>query len=232
MKVLSRLRNRPDHKDGAEHSRDNRTSPSNKTDGRTTIATAGKHGGTHNSAYTGERRGRAAVAPVGEVEIGPDMKRKHEDRMQRVVARNAKQQQKEKLKKKKSPLPDTWYYSSNHILVNRERALSGLTQLRRVRMLDDVARFHAQDMAEEQRLFHSVDSADALRRKLKSKFTGENVQRGSSIREMHKNMMNGGRKSKENILSMKFTEFGMGTAKGEDGRLYMVQCFRGEPNEQ
>ena len=33
--------------------------------------------------------------------------------------------------------------------------------------------------------------------------------------------------SKQNILGKQFTEFGIGTAKGSDGKLYMVQLFRG-----
>ena len=33
--------------------------------------------------------------------------------------------------------------------------------------------------------------------------------------------------SKPNILGKQFTEFGIGTAKGGDGKLYMVQLFRG-----
>jgi len=129
---------------------------------------------------------------------------------------------------KKQDLPDTWYYSSNHILVNRERAICGLHQLKRVRLLDDLARFHALDMAEGKNLFHSVESLDELKGKLgKAKYAGENVQRGKSIRWMHSAMMGTGKKSRDNILSKKYTEFGMGTAKGEDGKLYMAQLFRG-----
>jgi len=130
--------------------------------------------------------------------------------------------------KKQQNLPDTWYYSSNHILVNRERALCGLTQLKRVRLLDELARFHAENMAEKTTLFHSVDGLDALKSKVgEAKFAGENVQRGKSIRWMHTAMMASGKKSRENILSKKYAEFGMGTAKGSDGKLYMVQLFRG-----
>jgi len=43
--------------------------------------------------------------------------------------------------------------------------------------------------------------------------------------------MASGKKSRENILSNKYTEFGMGTAKGSDGKLYMVQLFRGNSNK-
>ena len=131
----------------------------------------------------------------------------------------------------KQPLPDTWYYSSNHVLVNRERVLKGLPKLSRSIDLDTLATQHAQDMADNKTLYHSVSSVDELKRKLHSQRTGENIQRGSSIRQMHSNMMTSGQKSKQNILSKKFGEFGMGTAKGHDGKLYMVQLFRGNNHQ-
>jgi hypothetical protein len=129
--------------------------------------------------------------------------------------------------KKKNDLPDCWYYSSCHILINRERAMCNIPKLRRVRMLDDMARFHAEDMAENSCVFHSVKSADNLKRKVHSKYAGENIQRGKSIRSMHSGMMEKGKRSRDNILSKQFTEFGLGTAMGSDGKLYMVQLFRG-----
>jgi len=134
-------------------------------------------------------------------------------------------------KTKKTQLPDCWYYSSNHILVNRERVLVGLPELRRVRLLDDLARFHAENLADDEKLYHSVDGLEQLQRKIGGNFVGENVQRGKSIRWMHTAMMASGKKSRENILSNKYTEFGMGTAKGSDGKLYMVQLFRGNSNK-
>jgi hypothetical protein len=52
-----------------------------------------------------------------------------------------------------------------------------------------------------------------------------NVFRGETIREIHYDMMvNEGREQKK-ILSPKFNSFGMGTHKGEDGLLYLVQLF-------
>jgi uncharacterized protein YkwD len=129
--------------------------------------------------------------------------------------------------KKQSELPDCWYYSSCHILINRERAILDLPKLRRIKMLDDMARFHAEDMAENTCVFHSVKTADNLKHKLHSKYAGENIQRGKSIRSMHTGMMEKGKRSRDNILSKQFTEFGMGTAMGGDGKLYMVQMFRG-----
>jgi len=96
--------------------------------------------------------------------------------------------------------------------------------------LDDLARFHAEDMAENLAIYHSVKSADNLKHKIKSKYAGENIQRGSSIRSMHTSMMEKGKRSRDNILSPQFTEFGMGTAMASDGKLYMVQLFRGPPS--
>lgn len=131
----------------------------------------------------------------------------------------------------KQDLPDCWYFSSNHILVNRERALEGLPQLKRCRFLDDIARFHAQDMADAKKIFHSVQTIQELQAKTYSDVCGENIQRGKTIRRMHDSMMAERKKSRKNILSPNFLEFGMGTAKDSDGKLYMVQIFRGEARD-
>jgi uncharacterized protein YkwD len=125
-----------------------------------------------------------------------------------------------------SRLPDTDYYSSNHILVNRERVLRGLGPLQRCRHLDDLAAVHAQDMANQLTLFQSGCTADVQYR-LKSRLVGENVQCGPDIRAMHHTSMSmHGHTCRTNILSKQLNQFGMATAKGEDGYLYMVQLFR------
>jgi uncharacterized protein YkwD len=129
-------------------------------------------------------------------------------------------------------LPTCGCYSSGHVLVNRERKRHGLAVLCRSRFLDDLARSHAETMAEAKCITHSVSSHEELQLLLQStSLVGENVIRGRSIREMHAVLLrdsigNTTNSQGANMLSDKFTEFGMGTAKGGDGRLYMVHLFR------
>jgi len=127
-------------------------------------------------------------------------------------------------------LPDTTYYCSNHVLVNRERVAHGLGQLQRSRFLDELALSHAKAMAQESRLFHVVDSRAALQQLVQSDSAAQNMVRGRNIRSMHACMMMSdlSKQSIRNILSPSVKEFGMGTAKGADGLLYMVQFFRGD----
>jgi uncharacterized protein YkwD len=123
-------------------------------------------------------------------------------------------------------LPSTDTYSSNHILVNRERVFRGVAPLQRCRHLDDLATVHAKEMADQMDLFHSGTCAEVQYR-LKSRIVGENVQCGPDIRSMHTASMSmHGHTNRVNILSNQLNQFGMGTAKGEDGYLYMVQLFR------
>ena len=71
----------------------------------------------------------------------------------------------------------------------------------------------------------------------------ENIAFGQSIcvQQLHLNAMKPSMKAdgkavhrdfKRNLLSKIFTEVGVGTAKGEDGSLFMVQLFRGHPPPQ
>lgn len=117
-------------------------------------------------------------------------------------------------------------FSNNHIMVNDERARHGLKPYHRSRFLDDLARWHAEEMANECQLRHSVDDIDTLKQKLKSDQVGENVLQGSSIRLMHSLTMCQDSPDRRNLLSTVYTEFGCGTAKGADGQLYMVQLVR------
>ena len=124
-------------------------------------------------------------------------------------------------------LPGTWYYSSNHVLVNQERTRRTIKPLIRMVELDRLARIHAEQIAEEEDLRH-VD-ADALRMALKDiphRRLGENVARGSNVRSIHNNMMST-LSNKNNIVDRRFTHMGMGTAVGKNGELYLCQIFRG-----
>ena len=125
--------------------------------------------------------------------------------------------------------PMDYYYSSNHIMVNDERIQRTTAPLARLRELDDWARYHAEQMAQSLVLFHSDPTilTSVLQRPFRR--LGENVASGTTIREIHTNMMENPlcRSDKYNILHRCYTHMGMGTAKGDDGRLYLCQIFRG-----
>jgi len=111
-------------------------------------------------------------------------------------------------------------------MVNQERANHMVAQVTRLSELDAIARSHADKMAQECRLFHS----DPF--KIQSSFCrisrrfGENVARGSSIKDMHKAMMEK-RSDKNNIIDRRYCNMGMATSKGKDELLYLCQVFRG-----
>ena len=111
-------------------------------------------------------------------------------------------------------LPSTSYFASNHVLVNRERMKRGLRPLSRNRAMDELARDHAANMA-----------TTAGHTPIQATFVG-NMLRGASIRAIHRStMMQRDGRERHNILNPYFQEFGVGTAKGDDGMLYMCQLF-------
>ena len=130
-------------------------------------------------------------------------------------------------------LPSPGYFSSNHVLVNRERVLHGLKPLKRCVRLDELARIHAESMAASGQVTPSVPTVEHLQEKLQSKRVGENTLRGDSIRGIHIEMMKSERQCacRSNVLAPVFTMFGMGTAMGIDGKLYLVQLFCGDEVE-
>ena len=120
-------------------------------------------------------------------------------------------------------------FTSAHTLINKERVRRGYTSLRRSILLDELCRQHSALMAEQTELLHCTESMADLKEIVDSQNAGENIQRGPSVKEMHKEAMRAGRTACKNILGSKFVEFGVGTAVGSDGRLYMTQLFRGPP---
>ena len=147
------------------------------------------------------------------------------DNLDEVITNEAEQLGKIIARSRK--LPGTWYYSSNHVLVNQERTRRTMKPLIRMVELDRLARIHAEQIAEEEDLRH-VD-ADALRLALKDipyRRLGENVARGSNVRAIHSDMMST-LSNKNNIVDRRFTHMGMGTAVGKNGELYLCQIFRG-----
>lgn len=124
-------------------------------------------------------------------------------------------------------LPGTSYFSSNHVLVNKERVRRRIPPLMRRVELDTLARQHAERMAAEDALYHSNPNELIHKIGRPSRRLGENVCYGDSIREMHKNMMETCGADKNNIVDRRYLTMGMGTARGPDGGLYMCQIFRG-----
>lgn len=81
-------------------------------------------------------------------------------------------------------------------------------------------------MASECRLFHSVPAELHAKFNRFSRRMGENVASGANIREIHKEMMKVPT-DRHNILHRRYVNFGMATAPGKDGKLYLCQVFRG-----
>ncbi|CAB9514458.1 expressed unknown protein [Seminavis robusta] len=120
--------------------------------------------------------------------------------------------------KRMRDLPSTGAFSSNLILVNRERIHRGKDPLVRCRHLDAIAKKHADEMAQVCEVLESPISSATM---------AENVQRGPSIRVIHQMIMVGvSDTERNNILSDRFARFGVGTATGEDGMIYMSQLFQ------
>jgi hypothetical protein len=116
--------------------------------------------------------------------------------------------------------------ASFHVLVNEERTKKGVAPLARNRTLDDFAREKAKAMAELGQLCHAdpVEIQKAFGKA--SSRLGSNVARGSSVSEIHEAMKRS-ISDINNVRDRRFTLIGVGTAKGEDGKLYLCQIFRG-----
>jgi len=126
-------------------------------------------------------------------------------------------------------LPQPCYLSNNIILVNQERSKRIIAPLTRCSELDEIARQHALKMAVAGHRSHS----DLNHAVLQSHdlcclmVVGENVAKGTDIRDMHKTMMQT-TSDRNNILDRRYAKMGMGTARGpNDGLLYLCQIFCG-----
>lgn len=85
-------------------------------------------------------------------------------------------------------------------------------------------------MAQQQKVMSSVGTVQQLQEKLGCFRVGENTLRGDTIRGIHCEMMKSPKQPqcRANVLASNFTKFGMGTALGKDGKLYLVQLFCGD----
>jgi hypothetical protein len=123
-------------------------------------------------------------------------------------------------------LPTTWYYSSNHVMVNQERTKRTIAPLVRMPELDEIARENVDAMAKVNKASHSNPNFLRIRFQRPARRLGENVAKGSSIRAIHEAMMDT-RSDYNNIADRRYTHMGMATAKASDGELFMCQIFRG-----
>jgi len=115
----------------------------------------------------------------------------------------------------------------NHIMINNlRRDHYSVHALVRSRELDEIAREHAAYMARKQVMVHAVEDESELQDKLRAKTVGSNVQRGVSVQVMHEYTLRTKGEALANLVSSQFTELGMGTAQGSDGKLYLCQLFR------
>ena len=149
------------------------------------------------------------------------LRRFHSKRKPQVKPRQEPRLDQDQEQKQKPPAPDlpqTWYYSSNHILINRERVMRGIPPLTRSVELDELARQLAQWGAQGKELtdIHFPEYFSA------------NLLCGYSIRGIHKAAM----KDKccflqrRNMLNPLFHRFGIATCKRRtDGLLYLCQIF-------
>lgn len=118
-------------------------------------------------------------------------------------------------------------FHSSHVLINKERTEKGMHTLKRNVVLDSLCKLHAEVMAEEGRLLNSVDSVEELKELVNSEHAGETVLRGESVKDIHQTAVEARKHAYKNMVGKKFTEFGAATARGEDGRIYVVQLYRG-----
>ena len=116
-----------------------------------------------------------------------------------------------------------------HELINKERVQRGRQSLQRNMYLDRIGQLQAKFMADQGELSFTCDTTIELEQLLNSSTVGENIQKGQDVETMHQDIMNHGRSKFHKIVNKNFVEFGIGTARGKDGTLYMVQLFRGKP---
>jgi hypothetical protein len=146
---------------------------------------------------------------------GSQMKRAQSMMLHREMTRRAKSNSLADLVQyKEEEIHSTSYFASNHVLINRERMKRGLRPLTRNIAMDEQARKSAEAMATSNGL-----------NPLQTTYVG-NVLRGESIRSIHRSTMQQKQgRERMNLLNPYFQDFGVGTAKGEDGMLYMCQLF-------
>lgn len=107
-------------------------------------------------------------------------------------------------------------------LTNAERANRGIGRLSSISDLASLAERHSRDMAARHAIYHNdslPSQAGGNWRKL-----GENVGRGSSVRQVHNAFM-GSSSHRVHILDSRYNQVGMGVVHGSDGYVYVTEVF-------
>ena len=106
--------------------------------------------------------------------------------------------------------------------IDQERAAHGLPALAPAADLQDVARRHAQRMAERGQPYHNPQLTSEVSG---WSMVGENVGVGYQVDDIHAAFM-ASSQHRDAILSPDFTQVGVGVHVSGDGRLWVVQVFR------
>lgn len=106
--------------------------------------------------------------------------------------------------------------------IDQERTAQGLAALAPATDLQDVARRHAQRMAERGQPYHNPELGSEV---TGWSMVGENVGVGYQVDDIHAAFM-ASSQHRDAILSPDFTEVGVGVHVSGDGRLWVVQVFR------
>ena len=112
---------------------------------------------------------------------------------------------------------------SSAIAVNDTRSGVGRSTLTLEADLSAVAQSHAEAMARSGRLYHSYTSS---RPPSGYHTVGENVGRGHTVSGIH-NALRASPGHYSNMVNPSFRAFGVGSAYGSDGKLYVTQLFAG-----
>ena len=118
-------------------------------------------------------------------------------------------------------------------MINNERTKRTLAPLKRKPSLDEIAKEHATKMANQGQLIHP--DLDDLQQQSHSttpeapcseydQRLGANVGCGSNIEHIHQVMIST-ESNLNNMIDRRFVYMGIGTAKGDDGSLYLCQIF-------
>jgi hypothetical protein len=114
-------------------------------------------------------------------------------------------------------------------LTNAERQKEGVKPLKAERRLFLAARAHSENMARQQSLSHSLDGKQPWDRVAKTGYNfsqlAENVAFNQSTPKAAIKQWMDSPGHRENLLSKKYTETGIGIAKADNGDLYYTQVF-------
>ncbi len=126
-------------------------------------------------------------------------------------------------------------FGSNHVLINIERKKRNINTLNRIVVLDEIAKRHAENMAQKEKLYHSKASQtmpEVVSRTGGCTIIGENVamiEEGSGrspSRQAHVMFYNSER-DRQNMLDERYKSFGIGSCVSSKGNLYICQLYKG-----